>query len=467
MALLKIPRLMIAGTHSGVGKTTVMVGLIQAFLRKGLRVQSFKSGPDYIDPGFHSAVSERPCRNLDSWLMPVSGLRSHFQRCSAGADLALIEGMMGLYDGIGALGEEGSTAQTAKRLDCPVLLVLDGSALSRSAAAMVRGFLEFDRRVKIAGVFLNRVSGPGHYRLLKEGIERLAKVPVVGGLNQEDRIRLPERHLGLVPSSEKRGWRAILPVLGEMVRRTVDLETIKRIAHQARPLAFNSKFAIRNSKLSAVPIGVAMDEAFHFYYPENLELLGQLGAELVPFSPLKDSRLPAGLAGFYLGGGFPEVYAASLSRAKEVHRGIRAAAAAGMPIYAECGGLMFLSRGIQGGKGRRYPMVGLVPAEIRMTDRLQSFGYKRLTALRATVLSRTGETGRGHEFHHSACRGVPMKGTAAYEAVSAAGNGRRLEGYAHRNLLASYVHLHFLSQPRWARRFVEAARNWQRRNKAR
>ncbi len=461
-----ISRLLIAGTHSGVGKTTVTLGLLQAFLRQGKTVQPFKVGPDYIDPGYHSSLSDRPCRNLDGWLIPREELTQLFQRACLGANLALIEGVMGLYDGIGATGEEGSTAQLAKILGCPVLLVLDASALSRSAAAIVRGMVEFDRQVRIVGCFLNRVGGPSHYRLVKEGIERFAKIPVVGYLPKDDRLRLPERHLGLVPSTEERGWQKILGPLAARFREGVDLKAIERGARHQNRETFIKKTqnsAWHQSQICTryrVPIAVAMDEAFHFYYPENLDLLGELGAEVVPFSPLKDRSLPAGVAALYLGGGFPEEYAAELSRNQNLFAQMRQWVKRGIPTYAECGGLMVLTQAIVNGKGKRFPMIGLLPGSVRMTDRLQNFGYKQVRAIRPTVLARKGEMARGHEFHHSVWE-VSRKVLGAYEVASPNGGNSRREGYFQRNLLASYIHLHFLSRPRWAQRFVTAARRWE------
>lgn len=467
-----VPRLLIAGTHSGVGKTTVTLGLLQAFLRQGKTVQPFKVGPDYIDPSYHSRLADRPCRNLDTWLIPRQPLIRLFERASLGADLAVIEGVMGLYDGIGATADQGSTAELAKILDCPVLLVLDASALSRSAAAMVRGMVDFDRRVRVVGCFLNRVGGPGHYRLVKEGIERFAKIPVVGYLPKDERLYLPERHLGLIPSHEDRGWRKMLGPLAVRFREGVDLKAIERLAGRAVPLHVHgarhqnpetfkklSHFGTRYRIEHRVPIAVAMDEAFHFYYPENLELLEEVRAEVVPFSPLKDRSLPAGVAALYLGGGFPEEYAAELSRNQKLFAQMRQWVKRGIPTYAECGGLMVLTQAIVNGKGKRFPMIGLLPGSVRMTDRLQNFGYHEARAIRPTVLAQKGEVARGHEFHHSVwevSRGVP----GAYRLTSPYGGKPRLEGYVRDNLLASYVHLHFLSQPRWIQRFVLAARKF-------
>ena len=455
---MKIPRLLIAGTHSGVGKTTVTAALIRLFVRQGLKVQPFKAGPDYIDPGYHSAMAGRLCRNLDSWLIPPRRLPELFQRSCQGADLGVIEGVMGLYDGISATRDAGSTAELAKLLDCPVLLVLDASAVSRSAAAVARGFRDMDRKVQIAGCIVNRLSGPAHYQLVKEGIEKLAGLPVVGWLPKEPEIHLPERHLGLVPAAERKGLPPLMKRLERLAAARFDLPAIRRIAAKAGPLQdrFAAGVPRRGKK---VPIALARDEAFHFYYPENLELLEDLGAELVSFSPLKDRRLPRGAGALYLGGGFPEVFAPGLSRNLRMKREVREAVSAGMPAYAECGGLMYLARSISATGGRRYPMAGLVPADVRMTDRLQNFGYQEVRSKGTNLLARAGEKARGHEFHHSALEHRAVF-RPAYEIRARRGGATRLEGYADGSLLASYVHLHFWSQPRWAERFVQSARSY-------
>ncbi len=468
---MRMHRLLIAGTHSGVGKTTVTAGLIRLFARRGVRVQPFKAGPDYIDPGYHSAAAGRLCRNLDSWLIPHRRIPELFQRACRGADLAVIEGVMGLYDGASATGDAGSTAELAKLLDCPVLLVLDAGAVSRSAAAVVRGFRDMDRKVRIAGCVVNRLSGPGHYRLVKEGIERLAGLPVVGWLPNDPEIHLPERHLGLVPTAERKGLPPLMKRLERQVAANFDLPAIRRIAERAplmsslrapkgRSNLLGDRFvagAPRDDK-SPVPVALARDEVFNFYYPENLELLEDLGAEIVPFSPLKDRRLPRGTAALYLGGGFPEVFAPQLARNARMKEEVRRAVVSGLPTYAECGGLMYLARSISVARGRRYPMAGLVPADVRMTDRLQNFGYQEVRSKGANLLARAGETARGHEFHHSALRRAA--GHPAYEVRARRGGEIRPEGYAKGSLLASYVHLHFWSQPRWAERFVTAARSY-------
>lgn len=461
---VRIPRVLIAGVHSGVGKTTVTMGILLALRAAGKNPQPFKVGPDYIDPGFLSFAAGRTCRNLDSWLIPGPRLLDSFRRACAGAGVAVVEGVMGLYDGLGPTGEKGSTAEMAKLLDCPVVLVLDASALSRSAAAMVKGYLEFDRGIRLAGCFLNRVGSCGHARLVKEGIERLTGVPVIGFLAREERLQLPERYLGLVPTAENHPWRRTLPLLAQRIKEGLDLAALQRIAQQAGLLKMPEPAGLRTDGVSSagVAIAVARDEAFHFYYPENLELLERLGAEVVPFSPLRDERLPRGAAGVYLGGGFPELHAAQLSKNRALHQALRQAVGRGMPVYAECGGLMLLSSAIGSVGGRSYRMAGLVPGRVRMTDRLQNFGYQEVAACRDSILARKGERARGHEFHHSVLERPPERGGAAYEIRAARGQAKRLEGFAKGALLASYIHLHFLNQPRWAGRFVRAAREWER-----
>ena len=457
---MKIPRLLIAGTHSGVGKTTVTVGLLRLLRRAGRTVQPFKVGPDYIDPGYLSRAAGRPCRNLDGWLVPKGKIPVLFQRGCRGADAALIEGVMGLYDGIGPIGEEGSSAQMAKLLDCPVLLVIDAGAMSRSAAALVRGYAGFDRRVKITGCFVNRVAGRAHFELVKEGIERLTGFPVIGYLPRDGRLSIPERHLGLIPTQEDSSLGRIGERLDRRMREGLDLPALRRIMEAAGPILSLRAPKGPSSDGSRVPIAVAMDEAFHFYYRENLELLEEFGSEIVPFSPLRASRLPKRARALYLGGGFPEVFAAELARNRRMHQEIRCAVASGMPTYAECGGLMILCRSIADTGGKRHPMVGLIPADVRMTDRLQNFGYQEVKARGANLLARAGEKARGHEFHHSILNGPPAAQQAAYQVRTRQGGETRLEGYAKGSLLASYVHLHFWSQPRWAQQFVERARTW-------
>jgi cobyrinic acid a,c-diamide synthase len=409
--------LVVAGTHSGVGKTTIATGLLAALRARGHRVQGFKVGPDYIDPSYHAAATGRPSRNLDAWLCPPRAVRDIYRR--AAADVNVVEGMMGLFDA--SIDGRGSTAEIAKILGAPVILVVDAAGLAQSAGAIVEGFVRYDRALRVAGVIFNRVASEGHYEYLR----RAVRIPTLGWVARDPSIALPERHLGLVPAGE---CPADIRRLGRVVARRLDLDKLLRICSVPAPVA-----PTKSSRVSVdATIAVAKDDAFAFYYPENLEILEARGTRLRFFSPLR-GEMPDSDA-IYLGGGFPELHVV------RPHRKLQAAVRAGMPVYAECGGLMYLVA------------QGLVPGRIEMTDRLQNFGYAEATALRDTVVARRGQRVRGHEFHHSRWihDGVP----AAYRI------GSRRDGYAHGNIHASYVHLHFGGAPECAGRFVQSAKEW-------
>ena len=424
-------RLVVAGTHSGAGKTTTAIGLMAAFARRGLRVQPYKAGPDYIDPTWHTAVTGVPSRNLDLWMLSKATVK---RLASRPADVSIIEGVMGLFDG------PGSTAELARLLKAPVVLVVDGHGMAGSAAAIVRGYETLERGVQVAGVILNRVSGASHYQLLREAIERHCRARVLGYLPKDEQLRLPERHLGLVPAREAGRIGELADRLVGHLEKTVDLDAVIEIARAVPPLDQSSRHI--PDAVAASPngpsarIAVARDDAFCFYYEDNLDLLRFYGAELVFFSPLAAERLPDNVGGVYFGGGFPELFADQL-RNSSLAEDLK-----GLPIYAECGGLMFLN------------LIGVLPGRVEMTDRLQHFGYCEVEG-RGTFLLKPGETIRGHEFHYS---------TWDHEGISPAVLARRrrtgserLEGYAAGQLHASYVHLHFHSCRRLARRFVRAA----------
>ncbi len=455
--MVAIPRVLIAGTHSGVGKTTVAVGVMAALRRRGLTVQPFKVGPDYIDPSYHTAVAKRSCRNLDTWLLRKPLVRGVFQDASAGADIAVIEGVMGLFDGHASANDRGSTAELAKVLQAPVILVVDGSHMARSAAALVHGYRTFDPAVRIAGVIFNRVRA-GHFNLLREAL-RGSGCPALGYLPPDAALAIPERHLGLVPAAEDRRLAQVHGALGERLAATADLERLLRIARQAPALApARLPGQGQDPPTATCTIGVARDQAFHFYYQENLDLLRRCGARLIEFSPMRDPRLPEGLDALYLGGGFPEVFAKTLAQNAPLRRQVKAAVEAGLPTYAECGGLMYLAERLVDPQGRRHPMVGVLPGAVRMTDRLQHFGYVTLTTARDTILAQARDAIKGHEFHYSTWDYQVPEGQTAY--VAANHRVRRREGYARANLLASYIHVHFLTNTRWARGFVASAQAW-------
>lgn len=453
-----LPRVIVAGTHSGAGKTTAAMALLAALRARGIAVQPFKAGPDYIDPGYLAAAAGRPSRNLDTWMMGSDAVLECFHRSAAPAGLSIVEGVMGLFDGAGARVEAGSTAHLAKLLRAPVVLVVDGGGMARSAAAVALGFRRFDPDVRVAGVFLNRLGGEGHYLLLKEAIENDAGVAVLGYLPREAALSIPERHLGLVSSAEQRGLEETLRRLAELAARHVEVDALLELARSAPalPAPASRAFPDRPAPAARARIGVARDAAFTFYYEDNLDLLAALGAELVPFSPLADAALPADLDGLLFGGGFPEVFRAELAANVGMLASIRAAIAAGMPVYAECGGLMYLCRGIAGADGDVARMVGAVPAVARMQERRAALGYVTATALRDSVIAERGQTLRGHEFHWSVLEGsLPADGFPAYRTETRRGGRASVEGWARGDLLASYLHVHFVAHPELARRFVE------------
>lgn len=457
--MVTIPRILIAGTHSGVGKTTVAVGLMAAMAKRGMIVQPFKVGPDYIDPSYHTLVTGRISRNLDTWLLKDKLVCGVFQEASAGATIAVIEGVMGLFDGHASTNDRGSTAELAKLLQASIILVVDGSHMARSAAALVQGYLKFDPAVRIEGVIFNQVR-ERHFALLREALQRYTDVPALGYLPPDPNLAIPERHLGLVPATEDSGMAQLRERLADTVIGSVDLEHIMRIAKNAAPLPWAElPGKAQDHQPHLVRIGVARDRAFHFYYQENLQLLQTFGAELVDFSPLSDQRLPERLDALYLGGGFPEVFASQLAQNEPLRREIKCAVEEGLPTYAECGGLMYLAECLIDKQGSEHAMVGVLPGTIRMTNRLQNFGYATLIPKRDTILANADDPIKGHEFHYSVWDHQVPPGQAAYVVVKRR-ESRRLEGFTQGNLLASYIHVHFLTNIRWARGFVASAQRF-------
>jgi cobyrinic acid a,c-diamide synthase len=436
-----------------VGKTSIVLGILGALRRRGMRVQGFKVGPDFIDPMYHREVTGAPSYNLDAWLMGQEGVRRAFARVAPVDGLAVVEGVMGMFDGR-ATGPEGSTAEVAAILQTPVLLVVDVGGMSRSAAAIVQGYARFDPTVHVAGVVLNRVGGPRHYQLVKTAIEAQAGVSVWGYLPWDDALVLPERHLGLVPVGEDTAFQKVCSALGEAAERSIDIQAIINAAQSAPVIAIPPD-AVLPETTSVARIGVARDTAFNFYYDANLLWLRRWGAELIEFSPLEDHGLPSEVDGLYFGGGFPEVFAKGLAENHALIAAVRRAHQAEIPIYAECGGLMYLVEAIQDAARMRYPMVGLLPGMCHLTDRLQNFGYKEVISLRDSVLGPAGLRTRGHEFHYSVWEDRPS-GASLYRTRSSHGDERD-EGYSAANLTASYVHLHFDACPEVARSIVDRA----------
>jgi cobyrinic acid a,c-diamide synthase len=450
-------RLVLAGTQSGVGKTTLTAGIITALRRRGLTVQPFKVGPDYIDPTYHALAAGRPCRNLDTWMLPPERVRSLFDRAARAADVALIEGVMGLYDGADYDGDSGSTAEVAKLLGAAVVLILDASKMARSAAAVALGYQRFDVALPLIGFIVNRVAGEGHGRGVASAITSATGLPVLGWLPREEALHVPERHLGLIPTSEPGRWEDFLRAAGDVVTRSLDIDRLLAIARQAPPLPATEESGCPPAG-DGPRIAVARDEAFHFTYEDNLDLLRAAGAEIVCFSPLRDAALPPGAGAVILSGGFPEVYAERLADNRDLHAALRAAHRQGLPIYAECGGLMYLTQAIIDGDKRRHGMVGLLPGQSVMSGRL-TLGYRLARAAGDSWLLPAGEAVRGHEFHYSTWEGRPDDLPPAWLLLPRSGEGAaRPEGAHLGSLWASYVHLHFAARPGLAERFVAAAR---------
>jgi cobyrinic acid a,c-diamide synthase len=450
-----IPRIVIAAPASGQGKTTIATGLVAALARRGLRLAAFKVGPDFIDPSYHRLASGRPGRNLDAFMCGEDLIAPLFRHGAEGADIAVIEGVMGLFDGRRGRDDFASTAHVARLLDAPVVLVVDARAMAGSVAALVSGFSAFDPRVGVAGVFLNRVGSPTHEEMLREALARI-DVPVVGALPRDDALATPERHLGLVPAAERQSLaRRTVDELGRRVAAACDLEATVRIARGAGPCVGEPwRAADALARAGAVPAGgevrvaVAAGPAFSFRYEENLELLRAAGAERLEFDPLASGGLPEGVDALVLGGGFPEAFAGELSEATTLRTAVRAFAAAGHPVVAECGGTLFLCRELDG-----RPMCGVIDARARMTDRLM-LGYRDAEAAGDSALAGAGWCVRGHEFHYSSVE--PAAGRAPAWRLEMAG-GSRLEGFVQGGVHASYLHTHWAATPEVAARLVASA----------
>lgn len=442
-------RVVIAGVKSGAGKTTVAAGLMAALARRGLQVQGFKIGPDYIDPGYHTEVTGRPSRNLDSFLLPEETIRELYLRAAATADIGVIEGVMGLYDGRAGSGA-GSTAEVARILKSPVLLVLDAGSLGQSAAAMVLGYAGYDPGVNITGVILNRVAGERHREILQKAIEQATGIPVVGCLGREADLELPSRHLGLTPVVEMAGLDKALDRFAHIVGKALDLDRIITLAGRAKELRLPERSLFAPLPVTGrLPVAIARDAAFNFYYQDALDYLESQGVDLLPFSLLADARLPADAAGLIIGGGFPEMFLPELAANTAIQEDINQKVVGGLPLYAECGGLMYLCRAIEDFDGRRWPMTGLVPAVCRMQKRLAGMGYREAITQGSSILGPAGLTVKGHEFHYSRLK-VEEDYPWAYRLTE----NNQLEGYASGSVLASYLHLHWAGSPVAANNFL-------------
>ncbi|MBI2372011.1 MAG: cobyrinate a,c-diamide synthase [Deltaproteobacteria bacterium] len=452
-------RLVLGGTGTGVGKTTAALALMAALRRRGLDVRPFKVGPDFIDPGYHRLACSRPSRNLDGWMLPREAVVDLVR--GAGDGFAVIEGVMGLFDGVDGRSEAGSTAALAKWLQAPVLLVVDVGGLARSAAAVVQGFESFDPGLRLGGLLFNRVGGAGHYRMLQEALAGHVTARPLGYLPWDRALTIPERHLGLVTAEERGLSPDLLERLANALERHADVDAIIALGKTARPLADSQgrpRAASMGKPIHRVRVAVARDAAFCFYYEENLELLQARGADLVPFSPLTDPVLPAGVHGVYLGGGYPEVHAAALAANGSLLEELRTRAADGLPVYAECGGFMYCTEGIEDEQGVFHPMVGLFPTRASMREPRLTLGYVEVEVTAENILGGAGLRTRGHVFHASRTAPMPATVRRTYRLRRAGGPEMQEEGYAWQQVLGSYAHLHFLSNPTVADGFVRACR---------
>lgn len=449
--------LILAGTASGCGKTTVTLGLLSALRRRGLRVQPFKVGPDYLDTAWHTAVTGVASRNLDGFMLPEPTLNALFTMHMQRADVAIVEGVMGLYDGYGTDPYYCSSAGLAKQLGLPVILLVDGKAVSTSIAATVMGFQHFDPGLNIAGVIVNRVSSESHFQLLKQAIERYCGIPVPGYVPFVEAVQLPERHLGLVTARESMVNTPAWQGFAARLEQTLDIDRLLAIADCATPSPGQWPTMPSRDAGAGLTLALAEDEAFNFYYPDNLMLLAQAGVNIVRFSPLHDHTLPV-CQMLWLGGGYPELYARTLAANTPMLTQIRAAHRRGVAIYAECGGLMYLGSTLTDADGEVHEMVGIIPGHSRMGTRLTRFGYCEAQAREDTLLAAAGETLRGHEFHYSDF-------TPQHEAMLDCHKTRDGEilkrwqgGWQAGSAFASYLHLHFGQRPTLLNRWFSAAR---------
>ncbi|HII07276.1 MAG TPA: Ni-sirohydrochlorin a,c-diamide synthase [Methanotrichaceae archaeon] len=454
-----LPRVLLAGDRSSCGKTTIVAGLLSALLGRNLDVQSYKVALDYIDPSYHTGITGRWCRNLDGHLMPEKTIREIYAHAAEGADVAVIEGVRGLYEGYD--GDWGSTAQIAKMLKSPVILVVDARSITRSAAALVKGYIDFDPNVEIKGVILNKVGGERHAKKAISAIQDHAGVEVVGVIPRDESMHLSMRHLGLVPmlEGERRhtGFAERLAKIREVVEEGLDIDRILEIAAEAESLdAPEPDLYVPSSEGEGVRIGVALDEAFNFYYRDNIELMELSGAEVVPVSPIHDSTLPE-IDGLYIGGGYPELYAKDLSENRSMMASIKKAHEEDVPIFAECGGLMYLCEEIEY-DGESRPAVGLVPAKTRMGGR-RIVSYTEGTFLRDCSMGPRGAVFLGHEFHHSEL--VLDDGAKVEYAIRlqrGTGIEKGMDGIVEGNMVASYNHFHGASYREFPLHFIKTAR---------
>ena len=447
-------RIVIAGTGSGVGKTTVTIGLMAALMKKGVAVQGFKCGPDYMDPSYHTAVTKRVSRNLDSWMLSEQTNLDIIQHGSEGADVSIIEGVMGLFDGKSPETNEGSTAEISMLTQSPIILVVNCASMARSAAAIVKGFQLFEAGVHIVGVIANQVGSEGHFQLVKTAIEQECQIPVIGYLKREMDLEIPERSLGLIPSIERGDLDSFFDKLGELMLDSVDLDKLLEIS-EAPPLANERRMPSLFTKKNApfVTIAVAKDAAFNAYYVENIELMKAYGAEIVYFSPLANEGLPEHMDGLYLGGNLPEEFVGQLAANTDIKQSITVAIENGIPTLAEGGGFMYLTSSIETTDQSVHNMVGVIPAKVHIHSHLKAIGYREIRGTAANYLLEHGQVAKGHEFHYTTVECTEDDSPLPYAYETKGSRGMKEDGYVTHNVVAGYPQFHFASCP-------EMVTNW-------
>jgi len=460
-----IPRLVIGAPQGRSGKTTVTLGILAALtISKNLKIQPFKKGPDFIDPSWMTRVTGSQCRNLDSYLMSKEDVRKSFIKGAVNADIAVVEGAMGLFDGVDLEGS-GSTAEIAKAISSPVILVVDTTRMTRSIAALVKGFQNFDENVLIAGVILNKIARPRHENMLRAAIDHYCGIPVLGAIPKGQQFIIPDRHLGLIPANEDDDLNLAVQNVGEAAGQYLDLDKLMEIAASAAPLAVDDNdkttvsYEVRTDKSVKPIVGIIRDRAFSFYYPENIEAIKDAGAEVTVIDALRDKKLPA-VDALFIGGGFPEVFADQLQANESLRSDIYSAIEAGLPVYAECGGLMYLCQRLIY-RGLAYDMVGVLPCDVQMVDKPQGHGYMIAEVKEENPFFSVGAVIKGHEFHHSKVINLDYQAAKfAYRVERGWGIDGKNDGMIYKNVLATYNHIHALSVKDWADNLVARARDY-------
>ncbi len=448
---------MVAGTNSGVGKTTVTLGIMSALVKKGIKVQGFKSGPDYIDPSHHTFVTGKASRNLDTWVMDNNTCRELFERSAVKSDISVIEGVMGLYDGSIDSTGHGSSAHLAKILQAPVILVINAKGLAQSAGAIVKGFIEFDKDIKLSGVIVNNTASHNHYNCIKKSIEDNCSTTVLGYLKKDIYVDIPERHLGLVPSEENRKNSALYEKLGKMVLETVDIDKLLKVANSVDVFPDYDKLIFHDyhDKLN-VTLAIAKDNAFCFYYQDDIDLFEAMGATIKYFSPLNDRSVPDDVNGIFLGGGFPELNAEKLMENENMMNSILDSHKQGTIIYGECGGMMYLLEKLIDCDGRSFKMCRVLKGTSKMENGRQGLGYIIADVVSDNIICKRGDSFRAHEFHWSKLMDIPDDNVFAYNTRKSNGKKYGFDGLLNKNVLASYSHVHFSSNPKLAKSFLSA-----------